>query len=63
MLSRLIIGGFRRVLLPIIVKREILHERTYEEAIVVKNFPKGETEPLTDAEKQQVRTVWGGDKL
>lgn len=61
MLSRLIIGGFRRVLLPNIVKREIQHERTYEEAIVVKNFPKGETEPLTDAEKQQVRTVWGGE--
>ena len=60
MLNRLIIGGFRRVLLPNIVKREIQHERTYEEAIVIKNFPAGATEPLTDAEKQQVRTVWGG---
>ena len=62
MLYRLFMGGFRRVLLPSIVKREIQNERRYEETIVVKNFPEGSTEPLTAAEIEQVRTAWGGRK-
>lgn len=53
-------GGFRRVLLPRIVKRDVQNERRFEEAIVVKNFPEGSTEPLTAAEIEQVRNVWGG---
>ena len=60
MLNRLMMGGFRRLILPAIVKREINGERRFEESIVVKNFPEGETEPLTDDEKQQVQRLWGG---
>ena len=60
MLNRLMMGGFRRLILPAIVKKEINGERRFEESIVVKNFPEGETEPLTDDEKQQVQRLWGG---
>lgn len=50
---RLLIGGFRRIVLPGIVKNEIFTERKYEEAIIVKNFPNGETEPLTATERKR----------
>lgn len=57
---RLFMGGFRRIVLPGIVKNEIFTERRSEEAIVVNNFPQGETEPLTATEMQQVLSIWGG---
>lgn len=59
---RLFMGGFRRIVLPGIVKNDIFTERKNEEAIVVKNFPKGETEPLTATEMQQVLSIWGGEE-
>lgn len=63
MLNRILVGGLRRAVIPLIVKREIRREQRFEESIVVKNFPGGETEPLTIEEIQQVRRLWGGDKL
>lgn len=60
-LDRLLVGGFRRWILPNIVKRKVQSEQTYEEAIVMKNIPMDETESLTADEIRQVRAVWGGE--
>lgn len=59
MIDRLLKSGFRKILLPSIVRREVVKERRFEESIVVKYFPEDETIPLSDSEKQQVQELWG----
>ena len=62
MILRMINAVFRRLLLPVIVKKQIFDEQKKEEMLVLANFPSSETLTLTDEEKNLVCQQMGGGK-
>ena len=63
MILRIINAVFRRLLLPVIVKKQIFDEQKKEEMLVLANFPSSETLTLTDEEKNLVCQQMGGVKI
>lgn len=63
MILRVINAIYRRFLLPIIVRKQILSEQNYEEKLVLENFSGSEKTPLTDEEKIMVCRQMGVKNL
>lgn len=66
MISRIINGLYRRLVLPSYTSKCIKFEQEIEEKLVLHNIPVNSLSPLTINEKEEVKNtfskIWGGEK-